>query len=302
MTLESGSDGPHLLIIAGIHGDEFEPMLAVRQLFHVFSDSMKLKKGKLTLVPIVNIPAYKAGSRTAGDGRDLARICPGKVNGSITEQIAFEISNLIRSVDFLIDMHTGGSMSEIFPLIGYMLHNDRSVLDRQRAMARAFGLAVTWGTSPLLEGRTLSVARDAGVPAIYTEYGGGGSCDRDIVKALTEGCIRVMVSLDIISLPETKVSNNRYIVEDFRENSGHLQIMYPSPAEGVLSALKNIGQTVRKNEIIATVYNPVTNEKKEILAAENGMIFRIRKRALVSKNTSIASILPITQPGKIVIQ
>lgn len=41
-------------------------------------------------------------------------------------------------------------------------------------MARAFGLPLIWGTDPTLPGRSLSVARDANVPAIYAEYLGGG--------------------------------------------------------------------------------------------------------------------------------
>src|SRR5690606_15795215 len=112
-------------------------------------------------------------ARTGPDGLDLARSCPGKEQGSLTEQVAREISTLIESVDYLIDMHTGGRMYEIYPLSGYMLHPDTEVLASQRTMARAFGLPIQWGTSPYLDGRTLSVARDAGVPAIYTEYGGG---------------------------------------------------------------------------------------------------------------------------------
>ena len=41
-------------------------------------------------------------------------------------------------------------------------------------MARAFNLPLIWGTDASLEGRSLSVARDAAVPAIYAEYLGGG--------------------------------------------------------------------------------------------------------------------------------
>jgi len=48
--------GPHLLITGGVHGDEFEPMAAVRQLMReVAAEHLR---GRLTLVPVVNERAY----------------------------------------------------------------------------------------------------------------------------------------------------------------------------------------------------------------------------------------------------
>ena len=53
-----------------------------------------MSKGLLTLVPIVNEAAYLRGSRTAEDELDLARVCPGDPNGSITERTAHALSEL----------------------------------------------------------------------------------------------------------------------------------------------------------------------------------------------------------------
>ena len=48
-----------LLIIAGVHGDEFEPMVAVRRLWNeCYSIAIR---GRLTLMPIVNEPAFHRG-------------------------------------------------------------------------------------------------------------------------------------------------------------------------------------------------------------------------------------------------
>src|SRR5690606_19558741 len=139
ITFTSDQTGPHLLIIAGVHGDEYEPILAVQDLVERLKQSHNLVQGKLTLVPVANIAANHLNARTGPDGLDLARACAGKEQGSLTEQVAREISTLIESVDYLIDMHTGGRMYEIYPLSGYMLHPDTEVLASQRTMARAFG-------------------------------------------------------------------------------------------------------------------------------------------------------------------
>ena len=76
--------GPHLLITGGVHGDEFEPMAAVRRLMAEI-DPQALR-GKLSLVPIVNESAFRLGRRTGEDGKDLARTCPGREDGSLTAE------------------------------------------------------------------------------------------------------------------------------------------------------------------------------------------------------------------------
>src|ERR1700730_13762254 len=93
--------GPHLLITGGVHGDEFEPMAAIRRL----SGQLRPEelRGRVTLVPVVNEPAFRLGRRTAEDGLDLARTCPGRQDGSVTEQIAFALSELIGTADYYID-------------------------------------------------------------------------------------------------------------------------------------------------------------------------------------------------------
>src|ERR1044072_1993272 len=221
--------GPHLLITGGVHGDEFEGPLAIRHLFS--RPELSELCGKLTLVPVVNEAAFARANRVAEDGLDLARTCPGRPDGSITERTAHALSELITAADFYIDLHTGGTALCVWPLTGYMLHSRGDVLDEQRAMARAFNLPVMWGTDSSLEGRSLSVARDASVPAIYAEYEGGGRCSRRGIEAYIDGCLNVMGHLGMIERqpPQSKV---QFVVEDARSGSGHMQRCYASPASG----------------------------------------------------------------------
>ena len=82
ITITGNSPGPKLLILGGIHGDEFESMWAIRRLKETLvPDALN---GSITLIPIVNEGAFWLGQRTAEDGLDLARTCPGKENGSTT--------------------------------------------------------------------------------------------------------------------------------------------------------------------------------------------------------------------------
>src|SRR5262249_42352262 len=243
--------GPHVLITGGVHGDEFEPMAAIRLLMRRLRPEDL--RGRVTLVPVVNEPAFRLGRRTAEDGLDLGRTCPGRPDGSITEQIAHALSSLIRTADFYIDLHTGGTRLRVLPLVGYALHGDPAVLATQRRMARAFGLPIIWGTDPNLDGRSLSVARDAGVPAIYAEYHGGGGCDPAGVPGFGGGGLGALAERGLTEPAPPAPRPDPLIVEDERHGSGHMQANHPAPCEGFFEPAVALGQQVRAGDLLGTV-------------------------------------------------
>jgi predicted deacylase len=280
--------GPHLLITAGVHGDEFEGIAAIQRLIAVLDrDSLR---GKVTLVPIANEQAFCRGERTADDGLDLARQCPGKADGTITARIAHALSGLIRTADYYIDLHSGGAAMKVAPLAGYMLHPDPNVLDRQRRIAQAFNLPLVWGTSHLLEGRTLSVARDAGVPAIYAEYLGSGVCSEQGVADYIQGCLNVMAEIGMRS-DSAPLTSVQLIVEDSRSESGHLQVCYPSPITGLFEANVQLMQEVHAGDSIGRVIDPIGAEIHEILAKQGGVVICLAAFARTIRGNSLAVVM-----------
>lgn len=294
-TCQFGSDtaSPHLLITGGVHGDEFEPIAAVRRLIDLFDgDSARVESldGRLTLVPIVNEAAFRRGTRTAEDLLDLARTCPGDPEGTITEQTAAGLSALIRASDYYIDLHSGGSANSVYPLAGYTLHPDSKVLEAQRRMAQAFNLPLVWGTSPELHGRSLSVARDAGVPAIYCEHHGSGQCNPDGVTDYVDGCLNVMAELGMLDaeLPENRV---RITVEDPRPESGHLQICNPAPLTGLFEPAVALGDEIRVGDPLGAVVAPLTGESQPVISQQDGLVIVLRTFPRVLEGESVGVVL-----------
>jgi predicted deacylase len=296
LTFGDRSAGPHLLITGGVHGDEFEPMMALRILGGLLQKATI--RGQVTLVPVVNEAAFAHGHRVAEDGLDLARTCPGRPDGSITERVAFALSDLIRSADYYIDLHTGGTRLTVWPMTGYVLHPDAAILENQRAMARAFNLPVIWGTDPTLPGRSLSVARDAGVPAIYAEYLGGGSVSTAGMEAYVEGCWNVMGHLGMLgyNAPQNAVL---CVVEDPRPNSGHMQRCYPSPMDGYFAATAPLGHQVDLAQTIGVVCDALGNRSEFIRANERGLILVLRTFPSVKQGDSLAVILDTSYAVKL---
>ena len=290
VTIEGAAEGPHILILGGVHGDEFESMGAIRRL-RTSIDPAGLR-GRVTLVPVVNEGAFLRGERTAEDGLDLARTCPGRPDGSITERVAHAVSTLIRESDYLIDLHSGGNIMHFYPTVGYTLHPDADILDVQRRMAEVFNLPIIWGTTSRLDGRTLSVARDARIPAIYAEYMGGGICDPAGVDAYADGCLNVMADLGMIDRPQP-ASRTEHVVEDDRDQSGHIQVNYQSPMNGYFEPHVTLMQSVVPGDILGTVTDPLGDRVEEIASVQSGIVLCLRVFNRVLKEDSLGAVLEI---------
>ena len=289
-TVRGRQPGPHLLITGGVHGDEFEPMAAIRQLIDEIGSAELI--GTLTLVPVVNEPAFQRGHRCAEDNLDLARTCPGNAKGSITQRIAFALSDLIRAADFYVDLHTGGTTLSVLPLAGYMLHHDAHVLQQSRRMARAFNLPVIWGTDAKLEGRSLSVARDANVPAIYCEHYGAAVCQAEGVADYVSGCKNVLAELGMRAKRQTE-SRVQYVVEDLRTGSGHMQRCHPAQAAGYFQSDVQLGQIVQKGERLGTVVDVLGEQRQTVEAAEDGLVIVLRTFPAVAQGDSLAVLMSL---------
>jgi len=287
------SSGPHLLITGGVHGDEFEPIAAIRRLLALFElkDPVVSEiRGRLTLVPVVNESAFLRGQRCGEDGLDLARTCPGRPDGSLTEQTAFALSELICSADYYIDLHTGGTELSVYPLCGYVMHTDPQVLEAQRHMAQAFNLPVVWGTAANLEGRSLSVARDANVPAIYCEYLGAATSVPAGVEAYVLGCLNVMSELGMLDRapPACEV---RYVVENPEPNSGHMQICNPSPVTGYWETHVQLGDAIREGQFLGWVHPLDGRRPSQIKATETGILVVLRTFPRVKSGDSVCVVM-----------
>jgi predicted deacylase len=284
-----------LLITGGVHGDEFEPIIAIRRLIDLFQQQDPVLagfSGHITLIPVVNESAFLRGHRCGEDGKDLARTCPGRADGTVTEQTAFALSKKIRSADFYIDLHTGGTELSVFPLAGYVMHSDPGVLNAQRRMARAFNLPVIWGTAADLDGRSLSVARDAGVPAIYCEYLGAATCSSDGAQHYVDGCLNVMAEIGL--LPRRNFQDRvRHVVENPASGSGHMQVCNPAPCAGYFHTELKPGDTIHAGDLIGQVYPLDHSAPQPMIATESGMILVLRTFPRVCAGESVGVILEL---------
>lgn len=101
-----GGKGKRVLIISGLHGDEYTSILASSLLIkNIFGDL----EYNVSVIPIANMGAFLYRSRTSPyGGEDLNRIFPGKRNGTLCERLAERIFSEAVENDIIIDLHSCG--------------------------------------------------------------------------------------------------------------------------------------------------------------------------------------------------
>lgn len=95
-------EGPVVLVIGGIHGDEPAGYLAADTVA-----SWVVNRGTLIVIPRAHIPAIRRRQRNGEDLLDLNRSFPGSASGSPTERLAAAIYGVMLEFepDWVIDLH-----------------------------------------------------------------------------------------------------------------------------------------------------------------------------------------------------
>ena len=119
-------DGPVLLLMAGMHGDEINGMEIIRRVIR--KKWHKPNAGTIICLPVFNIFGYLNIQRELPDGRDLNRSFPGTKNGSLASQFAYQfMKEIAPKVDVVIDFHTGSAQRSNISQIRCVLSDAESV-------------------------------------------------------------------------------------------------------------------------------------------------------------------------------
>jgi len=165
-------EGPVLVVSAGVHGDEYEGVRTILET--VVALDPAAMRGDLVAAPVVNVAAFRQRTRRSPlDGADLARVFPGRPDGSPSEVLAWHFDrSVLAPADLYLDLHSGGITWAMPALVGYDAADARA-----RAAALAFGAPVIWEHPDTPPGRTVSAAKARGIPFLYAEAHGGGRID-----------------------------------------------------------------------------------------------------------------------------
>ena len=282
--LAGAEAGPTIAVVGGVHGDEFEGVVATHRL--IANLAAAALRGRAILVPVAHEAAHLASTRTSPiDGLNLARTFPGKVGGTSTEVVADIVRReVIEPADMLIDLHSAGVAFAMPLLVGWTACGC-AACDRGAEAAEAFAAPVLWREpGPPAPGRTLTSAHDAGIPSIYAEASGGGTVTVPEAEMYIAGVRRVMGFMGMIDEPQISNDPIRLV------GGGDLdKPSLTSPIDGVCEVFVRVLDEVRPGQLLATVIDPLTGQEAEVRSEVEAVVVLARRAARIAAGDMLIS-------------
>jgi len=292
--LHGRKSGPVLALVAGIHGYEYSPILALQRLRGAISP--ETLAGVLILVHVANPPSFLRRTIYYGpeDGKNLNRVFPGSADGTQSERMAHALTRqVIERADYLIDLHCGDGNESLRPY-SYWMRTGRPEIDqRSRRLAIEFGLdhIVIDDERPRDPARSMycsNTAATRGKPAITVESGGLGAvplgfqaADTAIAR-LETGVRRVLRHLGMSAGPESWPENKpTWIVRN--------QVLR-SEATGLFYSEVRLDQDVRQGDLLGTVSDFFGRTVFELRAPFAGKILYVIATPPISAGEPLAMI------------
>lgn len=275
--------GHVLAVLGGVHGDEPEGVLAAGIVARALEGATLY--GAARVVRVANPAAFAVSERVAPDDDNLARVFPGKPDGSPAERIAHHLTrHVIAGADLLVDLHSAGRHYEMPVFAGFDAGARAGIAGPSRDAAFAFGTPIVWAHPSIASGRSISAAGSLGVPSIYVEGLGGGGVRRSDVDLYVTGVMRLLAQLDILPGEFPVIREPRVI----SEGSGDIDSGLECARDGFCMTRVSVGDDIDAGTSIADIVDDCGRTLETIVAQTAGTILMLRKTAAVKAGDRIA--------------
>jgi predicted deacylase len=278
--------GPVLALTAGIHGYEYPPILALQRLRQQL-DPAKMS-GSVIMVHVVNMPSFLKRTiyYNPNDWKNQNRVFPGKIDGTMTERIAYQITNeVLKQCDFHLDLHCGDGNEDLMTYLYYTETGNPKLDKKTLDLAKNFGFKVIIHVTARPEGEPASMCARAslfmGKPAITVECGKLGRTDEEDITAMLNGCSNILKHLNMIEGQPELLFDPIWIRKTTYIRSEHEGIFYP---------LSQGGHYVQKGELLGYLTDFFGNIIQKAIAPHDGIVMYIIATPPMSKGEPMVKI------------
>ncbi len=263
LVFKGGKPGKKIMITAGVHGDEYNGVLAAQKTARELIG--KELAGTVTVVPTINLTGMLNHSRdfysTDPDASpaNLNRFFPGDANGNEANRYLFALwNNLLKpNAELAIDLHTQTS-GAAYPL--YVFADFR--IEQSLEMARSINpdaILNDPGDAGVLE----TVWNNSGIPSITIEVGMGRYTEQALIDRTVAGIFNVLKRHEVISgeaSPVIPCLEGNEIISIRAEFGGF-----------VLPQVKMM-DTVEQGQLLAIQYDSFGDEIQRYMAPTSGTV------------------------------
>tara|TARA_B110000116_G_scaffold98100_1_gene85382 strand:+ start:758 stop:1708 length:951 start_codon:yes stop_codon:yes gene_type:complete len=264
-------NGPVILLLAGLHGDETNGVGIIRE---IMSQKInKPKSGTIICIPVFNIFGYLIQTREFPDGRDLNRMFPGTLNGSLASQFAYQFTKEIAPfIDYVIDFHTGGGERDNIAQIRCNKDDEKGL-----ELAKIFNPPMII-FSDNIKKSLRDTLHKMGKTILLFEGGKSKELNPTIINEGVNGTKNILIHLGLI---DGEISVREYPV--FVSKAKWLRASY----SGMFKVIAKNGTFVKKKELLGVIQDPFGEFKKNIYAPFDCHLFCINKTPIVNKGDAL---------------
>lgn len=263
-------DGPRLLLLAGLHGDEINGVETIRRM--IKSSWVVPKKGSVICIPILNIFGFINYAREVPDGKDVNRSFPGSPRGSLAGRVAHMfMKEIFPNIDYGLDFHTGGKSRANYPQIR-CLTSYKENLD----LAKAFGAPIILN-SKLRDQSLRKSATLLGKPILVFEGGESHRFDELSIKTGIDGAKRVMQLLQMrdfgLSSPSSLLLSSSSWIRAKRS--------------GLFRSKIQLGDHIKKNQVIGYICDVFGQDEIVMKTRKDGVVIGLNNNPVVSQGDAL---------------
>jgi predicted deacylase len=272
-------DGPILLLLGGVHGDEINGVEIVRRIIR--KKINKPSKGTVICIPVFNIFGFLHLSREFPDGRDLNRVFPGSSKGSLASQFAHQFKKEIAPfVDYVIDFHSGGANRVNMAQTRCMLEDEKTLK-----------LAKVFGAPFIVQSRHIPKSlretfHKLGKTALLFEGGKSMFYDEEAIQYGVQGARNVMRFLKMKRWKQQSHDNPVVVKKSKWLRASHSGMFHVR--------IKN-GEWVTKKTTLGIITDPFGSFERKVFAPFDCYIFCVNISPIVNRGDALFHVSLVTE-------
>ena len=272
--LRGAADGPVVLLLAGMHGDEVNGIEIVRRLLR--RKKLHPERGTIIAIPVLNIYGFLNYSREVPDGKDVNRSFPGHAQGSLASRVAAAfVKEILPWVDYGIDFHTGGASRANYPQLRCLLEDAASA-----RLAQAFGAPFQINAPFRIKSLRKEAAKKGKTIIVY-ECGESLRLEEAGLQIGMDGALRV---LDALGLQKSALPPARPGIV-----CQHTRWVRAKVA-GMFRIRVELGQFIQKGQLVGSIADPYGEMSVDIKSPYTGYIVGLNHMAVVNQGDALAHV------------
>jgi len=265
--------GPVLLLMAGLHGDEINSVNVVKSIMQ--QKLNHVDAGCVICIPVVNIFGFIHFSREVPDGKDVNRSFPGNKKGSLASQIAYQISDkILPYCDCIIDFHTGGKSRFNVPQTRAVLTDHKS-----KELAVAFNAPFNLHSN-LIKRSVRETAYNLGKSILVYEGGEALRFNEQAKEVAIDGVKNV---LSFLKMKKHETSSKKGLIL-------HKRKWLRAPLSGMFTPTIAVGDLVFPQQTIGYISDPFNKNNAACVNIKKAYVISLNNNPMVNRGDAILQI------------